>query len=159
MVRIPHAATGNLTEQMRYIILLFLLITFSTSAQKPASSKSNTVLPRVTLVNGHFNLVVDGKPFLMLGAQLWNSSGWPYITDQFWTQLRSLHANTIEVPIYWQNIEPRPGHFNFKELDDLVQHARQEQIKLVLLWFASWKNGTSSYAPAWLLKTQNNICA
>lgn len=152
MVRIPHAATGNLTEQMRYIILLFLLITFSTSAQKPASSKSNTVLPRVTLVNGHFNLVVDGKPFLMLGAQLWNSSGWPYITDQFWTQLRSLHANTIEVPIYWQNIEPRPGHFNFKELDDLVQHARQEQIKLVLLWFASWKNGTSSYAPAWLLE-------
>ncbi|MGC3948396.1 MAG: DUF5597 domain-containing protein [Chryseolinea sp.] len=109
-------------------------------------------LPKVISENGNHNLIVDGKPFLMLGAQLWNSSGWPYITDQFWSQLRSLNANTLEVPIYWQNIEPQPGQFNFKELDDLIQHAQQEHIKLVLLWFASWKNGTSSYAPAWLLE-------
>lgn len=140
---------------MRYVTLLLILISVSAWAQKAALSKPHGALPRVAAVNGHPNLIVDGKPFLMLGAQLWNSSGWPYITDQFWTQLRSLHANTLEVPIYWQNIEPREGQFNFKELDDLVQHAKQEQLRLVLLWFASWKNGTSSYAPAWLLENVN----
>jgi hypothetical protein len=118
--------------------------------QKTIAPKAE--LPRVVSENGNHNLIVDGKPFLMLGAQLWNSSAWPFITEQFWPQLRSLHANTLEAPVYWQDIEPLPGQFNFKELDDLVRHAREEKIKLVLLWFASWKNGTSSYAPAWLLE-------
>lgn len=132
-------------------IIILCLFSICSYGQKAADQKS-AQLPKVVASNGDHNLIVDGKPFLMLGAQLWNSSAWPYITDQFWSQLRSLHANTLEAPIYWQNIEPQPGQFNFKELDDLIQHAQQERIKLVLLWFASWKNGTSSYAPAWLLE-------
>ncbi|MEJ1242048.1 DUF5597 domain-containing protein [Chryseolinea sp. T2] len=135
----------------RLTALLFCFLSASAFGQK-ATSQKPTELPRVVTDKGTHNLIVDGKPFLLLGAQLWNSSAWPYITDQFWLQLRSLNANTLEVPIYWQNIEPQPGQFNFKELDDLIQHAQQEHIKLVLLWFASWKNGTSSYAPAWLLE-------
>ncbi|HTF21753.1 MAG TPA: DUF5597 domain-containing protein, partial [Chryseolinea sp.] len=136
---------------MRWIPLLVCLVAFPVYGQKSAGQKSPE-LPRIASENDIHNLIVDGKPFLMLGAQLWNSSAWPFITDQFWSQFRSLNANTLEAPIYWQNIEPQPGQFNFKELDDLVKHAQQENIKLVLLWFASWKNGTSSYAPAWLLE-------
>ena len=136
---------------MRSLVFITCLLPLVVYGQKPAGQKP-AELPKVISENGHHNLVVDGKPFLLLGAQLWNSSAWPYITDQFWNQLRSLNANTLEVPIYWQNIEPQPGQYNFRELDDLIQHAQQERIKLVLLWFASWKNGTSSYAPAWLLE-------
>lgn len=133
---------------MRIPIILFCYVLSMSSA----IAQKLPVLPKVVSDNGSHNIIVDGKPFLMLGAQLWNSSGWPYITDQLWTQLRSLHANTLEVPVYWQNIEPEPGKYNFKELDDLFQNARRENLKLVLLWFASWKNGTSSYAPAWILE-------
>lgn len=115
-------------------------------------AQKSSALPKVVSGNGSHNIIVDGKPFLMLGAQLWNSSGWPYITDQFWTELRTLHANTLEFPIYWQNIEPESGKYNFKELDDLFKNAHRENLKLVLLWFASWKNGSSSYAPDWVLK-------
>ncbi|MEO8474153.1 MAG: DUF5597 domain-containing protein [Chryseolinea sp.] len=133
---------------MRLSIILFfslLLLTRVIAQKSPA-------LPKVVSSNGSHNIIVDGKPFLMLGAQLWNSSGWPYITDQFWTELRTLHANTLEFPIYWQNIEPESGKYNFKELDDLFKNAHRENLKLVLLWFASWKNGSSSYAPDWVLK-------
>lgn len=136
---------------MRIITLLLCFLAQLALAQKPTEQKA-AALPAVVFENGNHNLIVDGKPFLMLGAQLWNSSAWPFITDQFWSQFRSLNANTLEAPVYWQNIEPKPGQFNFKELDDLVLHARQEHVKLVLLWFASWKNGSSSYAPAWLLE-------
>jgi hypothetical protein len=109
-------------------------------------------LPKVVKRNGRYQLLVDGKPFLILGAQLWNSSAWPAITDKFWPQLRELNCNTLEAPVYWQNIEPEPGVYNFKELDNLIQNARREKIRLVLLWFASYKNGSSTYAPPWVLE-------
>ena len=107
-------------------------------------------LPKVVKSNGKFQLYVDGKPFLILGAQLWNSSAWPVVTNKFWSQFRELNANTLEAPVYWQNVEPEPGKFNFKELDDLILNARKEKLKLVLLWFGSWKNGNSYYIPTWM---------
>lgn len=108
-------------------------------------------LPAVVKTEKGYRLLVDGQPFISLGAQLWNSSDWPYILRKEWPQLRELHANTLEAPVYWQNIEPRPGVFNFSELDSLVFGARKEGLRLVLLWFGSYKNGSSSYAPDWVL--------
>lgn len=109
-------------------------------------------LPVIKKEKGKYTCYVDGKPFLILGAQLWNSSAWPGITDKFWEQAKELNANTIEAPIYWQNIEPEPGKFNFKELDHLILSAREQEMKLVLLWFGSYKNGRSQYAPPWVLE-------
>jgi len=141
------------TLSLLLITCIMVFVSVYGFAQKASeASRKAPELPKVVVHNGQPNLIVNGKPFLLLGAQLWNSSAWPYITDQFWQQFRSLNANTLEAPVYWQNIEPQPGQFNFKELDDLIQHAKLERIKLVLLWFASWKNGSSSYAPAWVLE-------
>lgn len=109
-------------------------------------------LPVLKKEEGKHTLYVDGKPYLILGAQLWNSSVWPSITDKYWAQAKELGANTIEAPIYWQNIEPSPGEFNFKELDHLIQSAREQNLRLVLLWFGSYKNGRSQYAPPWVLE-------
>jgi beta-galactosidase GanA len=35
-------------------------------------------------------------------------------------------------------------------LDGLIADARKNNIKLVLLWFGTWKNSMSCYAPAWV---------
>jgi hypothetical protein len=102
--------------------------------------------------DGGYSFLVDGKPFISLGAQLWNSSDWPYILDKVWPQLKELHANTLEAPVYWQNIEPEEGKYNFKELDYLVAGAKKEGLRLDLLWFGSYKNGNSQYAPSWVLE-------
>lgn len=126
------------------IICILCLLTIELSAQKN--------LPEIRKENGNYTIFVHEKPFIILGAQLWNSSAWPELTDKFWAQATELGCNTIEAPIYWQNIEPEPGKFNFTELKDLITEARQNNLKLILLWFGSYKNGRSQYAPPWVLE-------
>jgi len=109
----------------------------------------------VKKANGAYGFIVDGKPFTVLGAQLWNSSAWPTILDKTWPQIKELGCNTIEAPIYWQNIEPEQGKYNFKELDYLIEGTRKQGLRLILLWFASFKNGSSQYPPEWVLTQPN----
>jgi beta-galactosidase GanA len=106
--------------------------------------------PEVKKEHGKYTLYVDGKPFLLLGAQLWNSSSWTGYLDKIWPQHKELHCNTLEAPIYWQDIEPEPGKFNFNQLDALVYGARKNGLKLVVLWFGSFKNKSLEYSPAWI---------
>lgn len=67
-----------------------------------------------------------------------------------WARLQAMHLNTVLLPVSWQQIEPQRGAFDFSVLDDLIKGARQHHLHLVLLWFGSWKNSTSSYAPSWV---------
>lgn len=96
-------------------------------------------------------LIVNGKPYLMLAGELGNStaSDMKYL-DPYWQGFRNMHVNTILAPVYWELIEPKEGKFNFKIVDDLILKARENNIKLVLLWFGSWKNSMSCYAPEWI---------
>ncbi len=98
-------------------------------------------------------LIVDGKPFLMLAGELHNSSstGAKYM-EAAWPRLKALNLNTVLAALPWDAIEPEEGKLDFTMVNRLVQQARQYDMKLVLLWFGSWKNGVSSYCPAWVLK-------
>ena len=58
--------------------------------------------------------------------------------------------NTVLAPVYWDLIEPDEGRFDFSTVDQLIAQAREHQMRLVLLWFGSWKNSMSCYAPAWV---------
>src|ERR1700692_2807514 len=68
--------------------------------------------PRIVQRDGRYCLLVDGKPFLILGGQIHNSSAWPSELPQVWQSMAALHANTIEAPIYWEQLEGEPGHFD-----------------------------------------------
>ncbi|WBO21016.1 DUF5597 domain-containing protein [Sphingomonas abietis] len=107
-------------------------------------------LPRIVNQPGHQALIVDGAPYLMLGAQVNNSSAWPAMLPKVWPMIEQLHANTVEVPIAWEQIEPVEGQFDFSFLDTLLAQARTHQVHLVLLWFGTWKNTAPGYAPAWV---------
>ncbi|CAN5562127.1 hypothetical protein BH23BAC1_BH23BAC1_40770 [soil metagenome] len=134
----------SLNQKKIFLVLIACWFSQLGFAQRP--------LPEVKKENNKFTFYVDQKPFIILGAQLWNSSAWPELTDNFWEQAKELRCNTSEAPVYWQNIEPQPGKFNFKELDHLILSAREQQMKLVLLWFGTYKNGRSQYAPPWILE-------
>jgi beta-galactosidase GanA len=95
-------------------------------------------------------LIVDGKPFLMLAGELGNSTGEPEFLRQYWPRLSALHLNTLLVPIYWDIIEPEEAKFDFATVDALLADARQHDMRLVLLWLGSWKNSMSCYVPAWV---------
>ena len=68
--------------------------------------------------------MVDGEPFFILGAQSHNSSGWPAMLPQLWSAIQEVHANTLEVPVYWEQIEPRQGQFDFSLVDTLLHSGK-----------------------------------
>jgi beta-galactosidase GanA len=103
------------------------------------------------MANGAGQLIVNGQPFLILGGELGNSSaGTAAEADEIVPKLAMMHVNTILMPVAWEQIEPREGNFDFNVLDHWIEVARAHNVHLVLLWFGSWKNSFSNYAPAWV---------
>jgi hypothetical protein len=101
-------------------------------------------LPRLEKIERGQQLIVDGKPFLMLGGELQNSSMAPAAyMDTVWQKLADTNVNTVLGCVAWEDIEPKEREFDFSELDKVIKGARAHGIRLVLLWFGSFKNGKS----------------
>jgi len=128
-----------------YRLLVLVLLT----SVAPALALSADA-PKLVHKDGRWALLVHGSPYLMLGGQIHNSSAWPSELPQVWESLASLHANTLEAPVYWEQMEPQPGQFDFTNVDALVKGAREHKLHLVLLWFGTWKNGNMHYVPQWI---------
>ena len=111
---------------------------------------NETPVPQLVKKDGRYALLVDGAPFLILGAQVHNSSAWPAMLPKVWPAMEKLRVNTVEMPIYWEQFEPRPGQFDYSVLDTLLAQAREHGVRLVLLWFGTWKNGSQHYMPEWM---------
>jgi beta-galactosidase GanA len=96
--------------------------------------------------------IVDGQPFLLLAGEIHNSSAssLAYMEEHVWGVLTATACNTALVPVYWELLEPEEGHFDFTLVDGLLDGARQRGLRLVLLWFGTWKNAMSTYAPPWV---------
>ncbi len=121
------------------------------SACGPAArAQSAPALPKIVNQDGHSALMLDGAPYLILGAQIHNSSSWEDALPKVWTLTEGLNANTIEAPIYWEQMEQQQGQFDFSTADMLIQQAREHHVRLVLLWFGTWKNGRDHYVPEWI---------
>jgi hypothetical protein len=116
-----------------------------------ATAESARPIPRIEKTGSSYRLLVDDKPYLMLGGQVHNSdTANSDDLNKALDVLASWHANTAEVPIYWEAIEPKEGQFDFSSIDLAIQSARKRDLHLVLLWFGTWKNGESHYAPEWV---------
>ncbi|MBQ0928910.1 DUF5597 domain-containing protein [Ideonella sp. 4Y16] len=106
--------------------------------------------PHLVHRDGRAALVVDDQPYLMLGAQVHNSSNYPAALSQVWPAVKDLGANTVSVPVAWEQVEPVEGRFDFRFVDTLLAQARQRGLRVVLLWFGTWKNTSAQYTPAWV---------
>lgn len=132
-----------------YCTRLFLFIIFIFCAS-PTFSQIANPLPHIDRNGKHPALIVDGAPYLVLGAQVNNSSAWSATLPAVWPTMAELGANTVEAPVYWETLEPKEGRFDFTQVDALLQGARTHHLRLVLLWFGTWKNGGPGYAPNWI---------
>jgi hypothetical protein len=127
----------------RFTFIMFGVLAFTAAAANSA--------PHLEKHNGIQQLYVDGRPFLILGGELGNSAAssaaW---MKPIWIQLAQRNLNTVVASVTWQMIEPAEGQFDFSSVDDCIYGARTNNLHLVFLWFASWKNGQSSYPPDWV---------
>ena len=134
---------NQIARRLKFAIPLCLALSTAGALAAPE-------LPRLVTKDGRHALMVDGAPFLMLAGQAHNSSNYPAALPKVWQALKDANANTLEMPIAWEQIEPQEGKFDFSFLDTLVKQARENQIRLVIVWFGTWKNTGPDYLPEWV---------
>lgn len=112
-------------------------------------------IPFLKKIGDKTHLVVEGKPFIVLGGELGNSSftSVEYMKPH-WEKFKTMNLNTILAPVYWELIEPKEGQFDFELLDEIISETRKNNMKLIILWFGSWKNSMSSHVPSWIKQNQ-----
>lgn len=139
---------NNLAKSFVFLPLLVTLSGLPALAQTPVHAGS---LPHLEKRGNATQLIVDGAPYMVLGGELHNSSSSSVeYMKPIWPRLAKMHLNTVILPVAWETIEPREGEFDFKCVDGLLEGARANNLRLVVLWFGAWKNTFSSYAPGWV---------
>src|SRR3954451_2666628 len=108
-------------------------------------------LPVLRATAGGTQLVVDGRPALLLGGQLHNSSASsPAHMLPVWDRLAGMGIGAVIGAASWAQVEPVEGTFDFSTVDAQISEARARGLRLVLIWFGAFKNAASTYAPGWV---------
>ena len=126
--------------------LAFLLL-----APLPLPAQRPSTIPHLEKHGDVTQLMVDGKPYVMLAGELFNSSSssLAYMQPE-WAKLSAMGLNTVFTPVSWDLVEPTEGHYDFALVDGLLAQAREQHMHIVFLWLAAWKNGMSGYPPVWV---------
>ena len=137
---------------MRARLLALIVVAIAVPLIAPISIRAQDAnLPRLEKRGLTTQLIVDGKPFLMLAGELHNSSSSSLeYMKPLWPRLAAVPLNTLLTPLSWELVEPAEGKYDFTLVDGLIAQARERHVYVVFLWLAAWKNGMSSYAPLWV---------
>ncbi len=131
--------------------LIFLILFMAAISAQTNKAVGNINIPHLQRQGTTMQLIVNGKPYLMLAGETGNSSASDIsYMDTIWQKIAAEHLNTLVVPVYWELIESKEGVFSFTLVDRIITAARRNHIKLVFLWFGTWKNSMSCYVPLWI---------
>ena len=135
------------------VLTLLTAAVLACGCTQEAKETTQTAPPHLEKRGNTTQLIVQGEPWLALGCELGNStsSSRDYLLP-YWQKLKDAGVNTVLAVVSWEQTEPSEGQFDFTVVDDLLADARANNMKLVLLWFGSWKNGITSYTPTWVKK-------
>lgn len=139
-----------------FLTLILMIMISGCDQIQPSNPKSQTdsqQIPHLEKQGTATRLIVEGKPFLLISGELHNSTcgGFEFMRP-VWKQMARKNLNSVIASVSWELVEPEPGKFDFALVDSIIAGARKEDLKLVLIWFASWKNGGSIYMPSWVKK-------
>jgi hypothetical protein len=140
---------------MRSFYGLVAILSFAALPAFSQTTAASTAIPHLQRQGSATQLIVDGKPFLMLAGELRNSNSTsPDYLKPIWPRMAAMHVNTVLSAVQWELVEPQEGKFDFSLVDSQIRDAQAHNLRLIFLWFGSWKNGVSSYVPAWVKTNQ-----
>ena len=130
---------------------MFCIGLCNATAQTTSAKNNAAQLPYLLDLKSHSQLIVDGKPFLMVAGELHNStSSAPEYFSQAVQNAKEMNVNTVIASVAWEQFEPLEGKFDASFIDFILKNANEKKLKVVLIWFGTWKNGESSYVPLWV---------
>ncbi|MCJ7446502.1 MAG: DUF5597 domain-containing protein [Bacteroidales bacterium] len=136
------------TKFLKTLVILSAVILTYSCIEQP-----DLPLPNLEKYGNVTRLIVDGNPFLVLGGELGNSSSSSReYMKEYWPKLQASGMNTVLAVVEWALVEPEEDKFDFTVVDNLIEDARNHDLRLILLWFGAWKNGQSHYMPEWVKK-------
>jgi beta-galactosidase GanA len=140
---------------IRFAATTLVLAAFGVSV---AAQQNRKPLPQLEQRGKVRQLIVDGKPYFARAGELNNSSSSSSaFMEEVWPKLVKANVNTVLAVVAWDIVEPEEGRFDFSTVDALIAGARAHRMRLVPLWFGSWKNGASHYAPYWVKADQQRF--
>jgi hypothetical protein len=63
--------------------------------------------------------------------------------------LDGLKPPSLRLPIYWEDVEPKTGEFDFKDYDWMISEAEKRNIKLILVIGRKLPRWPECHLPAW----------
>jgi hypothetical protein len=131
----------------------FVLMIWFAVATMASKAQDASGVPHLRKQGTATQLIVDGKPYLAMAGELSNNAATSLENmDTIWPRLVAANLNTALIGVSWAQFEPEEGKFNFTQVDGVIARARENNMHVIFIWFASWKNGTSSFAPYWVKK-------
>lgn len=136
---------------MKTRLPILSLVHLLASALLASAFAASAPVPALEPRGAATQLIVDGQPYLIRGGELANTaaSDLDYM-DTVWPKMVRLNLNTVLVAVAWAWVEPEEGRFDFTLVDRLLAGGRANNLRVCFLWFGSWKNGISSFVPAWV---------
>ncbi len=133
------------------IVVIAVLLTACSVGFSQDQKLQSASLPQLRTANQVTQLYVDDKPFLALGGEVGNSTASDLsVLETAFQKCQRMNLNTVMLPVYWNLIEPEEGKFDFTLVQGAIDRARSHDLHLVYLWFGTWKNSMSCYAPGWV---------
>ena len=137
------------TSHMKKVSIL--LFSFLILSLNKGNTQNN--IPHLQKNGTATQLMVDNEPFLMIAGEVHNSSASTIeYMEPLFPKLKVMNLNSVFVTLAWEQFEPEEGVYDYTLVDAIINNAKKNNLKVCLLWFASWKNGESSYAPLWVKK-------
>lgn len=124
------------------------------------SSESFSEEHHTESVETQYRLTVDGKPFLMLGAQL-RTDFFRQLDgktleqlDEYFSLAAGLNITCVQVPVSWSDVETDYDIYTDKTIKAYIDYCEKYNIKLEILWFGSYMCGYSveGHLPDYIVK-------
>lgn len=124
-----------------------------------SASCSATETPEKENLEPSVHLLVEGKPFLMIGAQLRTDyllqleKKTPEELEPYFQLTANTNILAVSVPIAWRDIEKEKDEYDISLVKKYIDYCDKYSMKLELLWYGSYMCGYSveGYIPDYVI--------